>query len=416
MGERTERYPAMTTAETGKRSLRLVEHRPTLVPREAISEEAAALLWENYREKIDIEFPSPRTDGCWRLTSLGWIGVIPITRELDLVLEPKTPIANLFRMLEFTYGIPLRFIDGIVDCASMPEFYERLAIYLARRVLDRARKGFHGDYVQQSERMDEIRGRLEIDQLARTPWSVTRQCRYEEHTRDIDDNRILAWTLGTIARSGALTSRSLPTVRRAFRAIGSQVQLLPVVARDCAERTYHRLNEDYRGLHAVCRFFLEHTGPSLDPGEESMLPFLVDMTRLFEMFVGEWLRRNLPDRFRVVAQERVLVVGSPLRFIIDLVIYDAATGTALRVLDTKYKTPETPANEDVYQVVTYAARKRCVDAALIYPERLVAPLDAVIGDIRVRSLGFPLGGDLDAAGTLLLQELFFAPTTVISGE
>jgi hypothetical protein len=40
---------------------------------------------------------------------------------------------------------------------------------------------------------------------------------------------------------------------------------------------------------------LENSGPAHERGSQSMLPFLVNMTRLYELFVSEWLKAHLPD-------------------------------------------------------------------------------------------------------------------------
>ena len=76
---------------------------------------------------------------------------------------------------------------------------------------------------------------------------------------------------------------------------------------------------------------------------------------------------------------------------------------ALLVLDTKYKAPDRPGNDDISQVVTYANIKDCQEAVLIYPTPL--NLDVMIGKIRVRSLTFSLDGDLEQAGSRFLDDL-----------
>ena len=91
-----------------------------------------------------------------------------------------------------------------------------------------------------------------------------------------------------------------------------------------------------------------------------MLPFLIDMNRLFELFVAEWLAAHLPKTHCVKAQEHVEITASgDLEFIVDLVLYDAVEDRPLCVLDTKYKRPKTPAAGDIEQVVAYAVSKQC---------------------------------------------------------
>lgn len=98
----------------------------------------------------------------------------------------------------------------------------------------------------------------------------------------------------------------------------------------------------------------------------------------------------------------------------DLVLYDRPGGTPLAILDTKYKPVQGPSTADVAQVVAYAEARGCTEAVLLYPVRLEKPMDLRVGRIRVRTLGFELAGDLDAAGERLLAWLL--PTGVLSGR
>jgi 5-methylcytosine-specific restriction enzyme subunit McrC len=144
-------------------------------------------------------------------------------------------------------------------------------------------------------------------------------------------------------------------------------------------------------------------------GDRKMLPFLIDMARLYEIFVAEWLKVHLPYPFQLKSQERVVIgPNQEVRFDIDLVLYDVETGRARCVLDTKYKKSLTPAPEDIAQVVAYADAKNCHDAILIYPTPLTDSLDVQVGDNRVRSLIFSINGDLDEAGNKFIEILLMS--------
>jgi len=162
-------------------------------------------------------------------------------------------------------------------------------------------------------------------------------------------------------------------------------------------------------MHGLCRFFLEHTGPSNSRGDKKMLPFLIDMASLFERFVAAWLKQHLPDAYELKVQERVQVSEGVPTFQIDLVLYDAAEGRALMVLDTKYKKDPIPSNDDINQVISYAQLKDCPDAVLIYPTGAIHAVNTPFGQgRRLRSVAFDLSGDLDQAGRALLEGLGIA--------
>jgi len=137
-----------------------------------------------------------------------------------------------------------------------------------------------------------------------------------------------------------------------------------------------------------------------------MLPFLVDMASLFELFVAKWLQAHPVEGRQTRAQERMLIgENEDLEFRIDLLVADSVNGNVLTVVDTKYKVPDSPSTNDVSQVVAYAEAKGCQEAVLVYPISLRRPLDTRIGKIRVRTLAFSLNGDLDTNGLLFVQDL-----------
>jgi 5-methylcytosine-specific restriction enzyme subunit McrC len=160
-------------------------------------------------------------------------------------------------------------------------------------------------------------------------------------------------------------------------------------------------------MHILCRFFIEHVGPRVNIGEQTMLPFLVNMWHLFELFVFEWLKRNLPSDYEVNKQEKFyLGDDNNLYFEADLVIKEKYTGEVKYILDTKYKNQTSPEANDLAQVIAYAQTKGAKEAVLIYPINLDNPFHGKSGDINLRCLSFCIEDNLDKAGTEFLQQLF----------
>ena len=159
-------------------------------------------------------------------------------------------------------------------------------------------------------------------------------------------------------------------------------------------------------MHALSRFFLDQSGPTHDAGDRQIMPFLVNMAVLFELFVAEWLKINLPEGW-LVDQQEVVYLGEDRdqNFRIDLVLRHIESEQPYMVLDTKYKKTPKPSESDIQQVVAYATALNCSEAVLIYPHRLDRPRDYDVGGVHVRTIAFTLDGDLDQAGQAFLQEL-----------
>lgn len=389
-----------------KRTIVLTEFQPQRLPSDSLSAGVAERLWQHYGHLVEVEFPSPKSAEQWQLTAQGWVGMVTVTRELTLVLQPKVTIANLLRMVEIAFDLrALQLFRGSVDAATVPDLYERLAQLLAQRVLARCRRGLYRPYQTQQAALPYLRGRLQVDQLSRQPLQQALPCHYQEQRVDVVDNQILAWTLHTILAGDFCHEQTRAMLRQALRGLQSAITLQSFTARDCRHRPYSRLNEDYAPLHALCAFFLEASGPSHLPGATASVPFVVNMARLYEQFVAAWLQSNLPPAWTLQAQERHQL-SSELYFAIDLVLYARTSGEVSAVLDTKYKVPvHGPQMADVAQVVAYAAAKGASAAYLIYPQPLPTPLNIEVGGVRVRSLTFGVDGDLATAGQALLATL-----------
>ncbi len=387
--------------------IELTEHQTCALDAESFTEDAARKLHGSYSKQVSVEPPTFLNGNTWQFRPRGWVGYVPLCEAFHFSLVPKVPVQNLFRMLEYAYRLDFKVLEGLTDSASIADLYERLALVLAKRVLDRVRRGLYRFYVPNDEFLPYARGRIDVFDQIRSPARVALPCHYEEHTADLEENQILLWTLTRILESGMCSDRTLPHVRQARRALQGVASSTPIAAQRCVGRLYNRLNQDYEPLHALCRFFLEHTGPTHQMGDRSMLPILVNMERLFELFVFEWLKTHLPPALSIIPQESVTFqMGQQVTIRIDITISDDTTGNTCFVLDTKYKAPDQPAADDVEAVVAYAVAKDCRDAILIYPAPLPNPISGYFGaNIRVRSVVFNLSGNLDAAGSAMVSAL-----------
>ncbi|MBN3869170.1 McrC family protein [Nostoc sp. JL33] len=386
--------------------IELTEYENKSFKLDEIPYSAGVELYEKYKIQVDIEFPTYKTRENWKLKARGWVGYIPVTPELHLKINPKVPIQNLFGMLEYAYNFKgFRFLEGMMDCESLEEFYNNLAQILSHKVLERCRKGLYRTYLPKTQQLSYVRGRLDVQQVIQKPWNVKLKCDYEEHTVDIKENQILAWTLYIIGRSSLCSERVSPTVRKAYHALQGLVTLQPCSAEDCIAIQYNRLNPDYQLLHNLCLFFLENISPSHESGNYKTLPFLVDMAHLYELFVAEWLNKNTPQGY-FFKQQHPIEISQNRHFSIDILLCDVATGQTIAVLDTKYKAPERAGYTDIYQMISYANTTKCKQAFLIYPKDLPQPLDIKSDQIRVRSLTFSLDDNLDRAGQTFLKNLF----------
>jgi len=387
--------------------IRLSERgEPARLSRHHLSRDDAQRLSRDYHDRLSLRPVWQEPDQPWELRALDSVGYVPLNDHLGAHIAPKVEIGSIFRMLEWAHGESLQVLRPEVACDSLEDYYEQLAKILAERVHERGRKGLYRDYVRREEELAYVRGRMDMRRAVQRPWRVKPHCRYEEHTPDLEENQILAWTLRLVSRHAFADPEARRSVQSAYRLIQGSCGLRPFVPDDCVDRLYNRLNADYRPLHFLCRFFLEHTGPTHRLGDHSMLAFLIDMPALYERFVTAWLRERLADRWQIDPQHKIVMgAAKELTLKPDLTMMDRETGAISCVLDCKYKEHEKVSEPDVYQVVAYAEAMGCSEGYLIYPKPPATPLDAQFQHVRVRSLTFGLEGDLDACGERFLREL-----------
>jgi len=315
-------------------------------------------------------------------------------------------------MLEYAYDLKsFHLFPGRLAVGSISDIFEKLVSILAQRVLERAKKGLYRDYIDERESLKFVRGRCQWVGTLRSAMrgSVRLECDYQENTADLDDNRILAWTLYTIPRFNVRDPAIKQLAAKAYRSLISAVSVTKMPPEACIGRFYNRLNDDYEPMHDLCRFFLESCGPILSREDRNFIPFLLYMPTLFESFVARWLEKHLPAKYAMQRQYSVrLVEGETWRFIMDLVIRDIETNKILAVLDTKYKGSDKPADADICQVVAYAVQANTRKAFLVYPSAYMSKTAIPVGGdqgVRVKMLSFDIGGDLEEAGERFLGNL-----------
>jgi 5-methylcytosine-specific restriction enzyme subunit McrC len=389
--------------------LSLVEYQPKFLDRDRIDDAIAQQIWQNYRQYLDIETPSFKTQQRWKITPKGVIGTIPLAPDFTIRIQPKTAIFNIWQMLDTVGSLKsLQMFEQLTACDRLEDLCDILAQTLARQILDLARHGLVASYQPHRDRLISPRGRIDWPRTARSPWQTRLPCHYTTRTADIPDNQILLWTLHHLRRTRHLCRATTQAqLAHAHRALRGSISLVPFTANDCRDRLYDRLNADYQIPHTLCGFFLEHLSPGQHHGDRHALPFLLNTAQLYEAYVAAWLAQHLPPQYRLKAQDPYKFSPNH-RYKIDLTIYDRTTNKAIAVLDTKYKTPEKPSNTDINQILTYAHFKKSDRVAthraiLIYPESLPQPLDQISDTIHLQSLVF--GCDPDKDGAAFLAQL-----------
>jgi 5-methylcytosine-specific restriction enzyme subunit McrC len=348
----------------------------------------------------------------YELQPKGYVGHFPISDDLFVIITPKVQIANLFRMLEYAFDLKsFEILPGDARIETIEELFELFASILAQRVLLRVNKGLYCSYFVETDLLPFVRGRIRIaPTLRNTARGATKLCcSYEEHSYDVEDNRILFWTLYCLRRLSFTPGKAQQQVRLAYRALLGSVTLEQIDPNECLGRSYHRLNEDYQAMHRLCGLLLRHLGPGLHEGETHLLPFRVYMPTLFELFVFRWLKEHLEQRtpeIEVIPKQEAHMESSfELKYEMDIALLDRQTGEVVAILDTKYKKDKVPGRDDLHQVAIYAKLAHSSYAILVYPSLDSEPQEVHFEGVTIRSLVFDIGKQ-DLGGDAFLHDLY----------
>jgi 5-methylcytosine-specific restriction enzyme subunit McrC len=295
------------------------------------------------------------------------VAVLPSGRRLEA--WPKVPVHSVVHMLSVAHRFPFR--EQRADFSRLDAVLEVMARFFLALVEERLRLGLYRAYVEREENLQALRGRIVFQDDMRRNYLLRHRifCRYAELTWDVPENQAIRQVAHLLSRWDFA-----PRVRRRLSQIDAELgEITPTTLSSRAFDTfrYHRLNEDYRSIHELCRLILDGASLSEQRGTFSFPTFLIDMNKLFEDFVGEVVlrRRCWPMEVRCQKHEH-LAHGSKVRIVPDILV-DVSHRTAL-VADCKYKRiePVEFKNHDIYQVLAYCTALRVLRGLLIYPRHI----------------------------------------------
>lgn len=324
-----------------------------------------------------------------------YVGVVTLPSRRRLESYPKVPVRNLFFMLAVAFDFPSPFREQVTRFDRLDQILEFVASYFADLVNQRIDRGLYRSYEETEENLSAVRGRINFTEDVRHNYVLRHRtfCRFAEFTWDIPENQIIRQVAhmltGWSFRRGV--RNRLARIDAALADVTTT--LLPASAMD--RFRYHRLNDDYRQLHQLCRLFLEGASVSEDFGAFNYRTFLLDMNRLFETFVTQVLRDRARSGISLRAQMPTHL-GQDKKVLMrpDITLWRA--GSVALVADCKYKRIESEEykNYDMYQLLAYCTAARVARGLLIYPRHVSDVSDVVRvrnSDIVIRQTSIDLG-------------------------
>ncbi len=295
--------------------------------------------------------------------------------------EYGIPIRNLWYMLLYAWNeAPLTDHWSMQDAESAPTLDALLASILAKLIQQRMRIGLGRSYVNQSEAIQGIRGRIKFAESLQE-HSFERgeaYCEFQQYSANAPKNQIVRSTLFRLIQIGnfGADEAKAEQLRHELRLLNKAldgIDLIELKLDFIRRQQLGRNDNDYRLMLAICELILQRQMP-LEATGGHILPAVdwdaLILHNIYERFVANFYRIHLQG-FTVKAQSRLswhakadnpyLPSMQP-----DLILQENQSGEII-VLDTKFTAKSLIENEwgkeifdssHLYQLHTYLSSQQ----------------------------------------------------------
>lgn len=320
--------------------------------------------------------------GRWEIAPGTKVGVAR-AGDTTVWIRPKVPIGRILFLMGYARHPGWRIDD--VDLETVDDLLPALAEAFATQAEAAVERGLLQGYVEVDDQLTVLRGRLRDQEQLRRRFgiAVPLLVRYDDHTVDITENRLLRSATDLLLRVPGVAPKVRVRLRGLRQILGEVTPLARGVRLPAWQPT--RLNQRYHVALWLAELLLRDNAVDQAPGAVRISGFLVDMAKVFEDFLTATLSRSLESRgYRCQPQDpHNLDVGGRIGMKPDLVAYRGSRPAV--VVDAKYKA-EKPAgfpNADVYQLLAYCTALDLTEGHLVYAKGNENPITHEIRNTAV---------------------------------
>ena len=244
---------------------------------------------------------------------------------------------------------------------------ELCAAILSKGVSLQLKRGLGREYIETTESLSSVRGRIEISESIKTRSLLKRQlvCSYDDFSENSYMNRIIKTTMQLLLHADIAKARK-KELRKLLVYFGN-VDLLDVHMINWKIQ-YNRNNQTYRMLISVCYLVIKGLLQTNTDGTTRLMDFLDEqrMCRLYEKFILEYYRKEYPQ-LTVNASQIPWALDDGINDMLPVMQTDImlSQGNQVLIIDAKYYGHTTQTQYDIhtlhsanlYQIFTYVKNK-----------------------------------------------------------
>jgi len=311
--------------------------------------------------------------GLYRIEPVGKVGSVR-TPTVQLEVRPKERLGLDRLLFLLGYAGDQGFREDSVAAVEEADLWSALAESLAQ-LADRAlSRGVLQGYLNVDESLRTVKGRIRIsDQISRRPGMlVPLEVSYDEFTEDIAENRILRAALERMSQVPGVRPEALSRLRQLKGKLAAVTRLQSGAPLPAWRPS--RMNTRYQASLRLSEVILRHASAEAGDGTQQSASFVVDMSVVFEDFVGTALREAMAAypgemrlRYNALLNE---AVRDSDRIVVQPGAVHLLGGRPVMVYDAKYQAAAdvgASLSGDHYRMLAYCTSLRVPTAWLVYP-------------------------------------------------
>lgn len=202
-------------------------------------------------------------------------------------------IQNIYHMLAYAFSVLAEREYRDIAVEDFDNAAELCAAILERGVAHQVKRGLGREYVEHTEALSSLRGKVEVAESVKSQALLRRRmvCSYDELSIDSKMNRIIKATVLALMRSDISKARKKSL--RKLMVYFADVRQVDLHMVDWSMQ-YNRSNCTYRMLMAVCWLVAKGLLQTQADGSARMMDFFDEqrMCRLYEKFILEYFRKE----------------------------------------------------------------------------------------------------------------------------
>lgn len=227
--------------------------------------------------------------------------------------------------------------------------------------------GIKSDYVELEDNLKFLKGKLKISEQIRK--NIVHKERfyvcYQEFSTDRAENRLIKSTLEFLYKRSK-SSKNQRLIRE-YLFIFDEISSSSDINADFSRLKLNRQTKHYEKALLWSKIFLQNKSFSPYRGSDVAFALLFDMNRLFESYVGNFIKKKLPNA--ILQHRGKYLTEKPRGFALKPDIFLRYKNQNY-IADTKWKIVESKddiSQADLYQLYTYGKKYECGKLYLIYP-------------------------------------------------